>query len=214
MQTLVVESDTPSDTTSSLGSGDLGGSGTFSFPDECAAESPPNLAENPGISENDHSAIRECLDHRLARAASSNNLLAQWDAIEILDSPVKPTTVPGYGHLFGPTPQERYEKLMHALNTVEAKLGSHKPAPTAPEHLVSHYILSIFKFSMLFLLDGIFGGTNIFMLAVYDTHPYLTCLGHCLRYPSQEATAPGSDDAAVLGEAEPSPGPRIEHFTC
>ena len=156
MQTLMAEPDTASGTTSSAGSGDLGSSGTFSFPDECAVESPPNLTENSEVSETDQSAIRECLDHRLARAASSNNLLAQWDAIEISDSPVKPTTAPGYGHLFGPTPQERYEKLMHALNTVEAKLGSHKPA--APAHLVSHYMS---MFDVVFVGWEKFGATII-----------------------------------------------------
>lgn len=159
-----MQTDAPSDTTLSPGSGesgDLSGSGTFSFPDECAVESAPNLPEDPEVSENDQSAIRECLDERLARAASSNNLLAQWDAIEISDSPVKPTTAPGHGHLFGPTPQERYEKLMNALCTVEAKLGSHEPAPTAPAHLASDICT---YFQCCFCWMGYFGETTIFML--------------------------------------------------
>lgn len=68
------------------------------------------------------SVVRADLDRRLARAASSNNLLAEMDAIDISDSPVKvKEDVP---KPLAVSQADTYKEIMAAVRAAELKMQS------------------------------------------------------------------------------------------
>lgn len=90
--------------------------GSFSFPDEGEEEANiPTSSITP--------SERQDFDMRLARAASSQNLLGELDAITIDDSPAKATPSMFEGPP-GETLSQRYERLQKILQNAQSKLDT------------------------------------------------------------------------------------------
>lgn len=90
--------------------------GSFSFPDEGSEEA---TIPTSSLTRSD----RQDFDMRLARAASSQNLLAEFDSITIEDSPAKATPSMFEGPP-GETLSERYERLQVILMNAQLKLDA------------------------------------------------------------------------------------------
>lgn len=84
--------------------------GSFSFPE----------TGHEGGEDEDGEFGRKELDCMLARAASSRNLLSEFDSIEISDSPIPSL---GLGSS-SQDPVEKHDQLQTLLKTAESKLAS------------------------------------------------------------------------------------------
>lgn len=103
----------------------------------------PNSKYSPSIFGEEEPSSRQVGDVILARAASSNNLLQQWDQVEIIsDSPVK-SAPPAAAE----TAQQRYERLMSLITRAEEKLTSVSSLPSCPSHPDSNHNFPLRFFS-------------------------------------------------------------------
>lgn len=143
----------------------------------------PNSQYAPSIFGDEEPSSRELADVLLARAASSNNLLQQWDDVQIIsDSPVKsePPTA-------AETAQQRYERLMGLLSQAEGKLSSMSSLPSQPSHPDSNQNFPFMFFLPQSLFRSWFSYCN-FLESLPPPFPS-TCLFDSLRHTDPQEPA-------------------------